>query len=120
MGDKRLNTHPENITNTEELSMTSTPQDLEVVRSEAAKQAGSKERTRIKEIQSMCSRHNFGDLADQMIENGSSADACRAAILERIEAKPVEEQLNKKEKEYLARDYKVSALLQGAITGDWS
>ena len=123
--DKRLNTHPENITNTEE-SMTSTPQDLEVVRSEAAKQAGSKERTRIKEIQSMCSRHDFGDLADQMIENGSSADACRAAILERIEAKPVEtvapveEQLNKKEKEYLARDYKVSALLQGAITGDWS
>ena len=61
-----------------------------------------------------------------MIANGSSVDACREAILERINAKPVEtvkpveEQLSKKERQYLAKDYKVSALLRGAITGDWS
>ena len=38
----------------------------------------------------MCSKRGFDDLAEQLINNGSSVDSCRAAILERIDAKPVE------------------------------
>ena len=120
--DKRIITHNENS----KKEIMSTNQEIEVVRSEAEKSATSKERTRISQIHATCARHGFDDLADQMIANGSSVDACREAILERINAKPVEtvkpveEQLSKKERQYLAKDYKVSALLRGAITGDWS
>ena len=120
--DKRIITHNENL----KKEIMSTNQEIEVVRSEAEKSATSKERTRISQINATCARHGFDDLAEQMIANGSSVDACREAILERINAKPVEtvkpveEQLSKKERQYLAKDYKVSALLRGAITGDWS
>ena len=120
--DKRIITHNENS----KKEIMSTNQEIEVVRSEAEKSATSKERTRISQITATCARHGFDDLAEQMIANGSSVDACREAILERINAKPVEtvkpveEQLSKKERQYLAKDYKVSALLRGAITGDWS
>ncbi len=120
--DKRNITHNENS----KKKIMSTNQEIEVVRSEAEKSATSKERTRISQINATCARHGFDDLAEQMIANGASVDACREAILERINAKPVEtvkpveEQLSKKERQYLAKDYKVSALLRGAITGDWS
>ena len=120
--DKRIITHNANL----KKEIMSTNQEIEVVRSEAEKSATSKERTRISQINATCARHGFDDLAEQMIANGSSVDACREAILERINAKPVEtvkpveEQLSKKERQYLSKDYKVSALLRGAITGDWS
>jgi len=100
--------------------------DLEVVRSEATKKAASAERTRIREINAMCSKRGFDDLAEQLINNGSSVDSCRAAILERIDAKPVEtakpieEQLSPKEKEQYARDYKITSGIRGLLTGDWS
>jgi len=100
--------------------------DLEVVRSEATKKAASAERTRIREINAMCSKRGFSDLAEQLINNGSSVDSCRAAILERIDAKPVEtakpieEQLSPKEKEQYARDYKITSGIRGLLTGDWS
>jgi len=100
--------------------------DLEVVRSEATKKAASAERTRIREINAMCSKRGFDDLAEQLISNGSSVDSCRAAILERIDAKPVEtakpieEQLTPKEREQYAKDYKLSAGIRGLITNDWS
>ena len=100
--------------------------DLEVVRSEATKKAASAERTRIREINAMCSKRGFNDLAEQLINNGSSVDSCRAAILERIDAKPVEtakpieEQLSPKEREQYARDYKITSGLKGLLTGDWS
>ena len=100
--------------------------DLEVVRSEERKKAASAERTRIREINSMCSKRGFDDLAEQLINNGSSVDSCRAAILERIDAKPVEtakpieEQLSPKERKQYAKDYKVSAGIRGLLTGDWS
>ena len=100
--------------------------DLEVVRSEATKKAASAERTRIREINAMCSKRGFNDLAEQLINNGSSVDSCRAAILERIDAKPVEtakpieEQLSPKERQQFARDYKITSGLSGLITGDWS
>ena len=100
--------------------------DLEVVRSEEHKKATSAERTRIKEISAMCTKRGFNDLAEQLIANGSSADQCRQAILERIDAKPVEtakpieEQLSPKEQQQFARDYKITSGLSGLITGDWS
>ena len=100
--------------------------DLEVVRSEEHKKATSAERTRIKEISAMCTKRGFDDLAEQLIANGSSADQCRQAILERIDAKPVEtakpieEQLSPKEQQQFARDYKITSGLSGLITGDWS
>lgn len=100
--------------------------DLEVVRSEATKKAASAERTRIREINAMCSKRGFNDLAEQLINNGSSVDSCRAAILERIDAKPVEtakpieEQLSPKEREQYARDYKITSGIRGLLTGDWS
>ena len=100
--------------------------DLEVVRSEATKKAQSAERTRIREINAMCTKRGFSDLADQLVSNGSSVDACRQAILERIDAKPVEtakpieEQLSPKEKEQYARDYKITSGIRGLLTNDWS
>ena len=100
--------------------------DLEVVRSEATKKAQSAERTRIREINAMCTKRGFSDLADQLVNNGSSVDACRQAILERIDAKPVEtakpieEQLSPKEKEQYARDYKITSGIRGLLTNDWS
>lgn len=109
-----------------QLTMEKEQLDLEVVRSEATKKAASAERTRIKEINSMCAKRGFNDLADQLINNGSSVDSCRQAILERIDAKPVvtakpiEEQLSPKEKEQYARDYKITSGIRGLLTNDWS
>ena len=108
------------------LTMEKEQLDLEVVRSEATKKAQSAERTRIKEIHAMCSKRGFNDLAEQLVNNGSSVDSCRQAILERIDAKPVEtakpieEQLSPKEKEQYARDYKITSGIRGLLTGDWS
>ena len=109
-----------------QLTMEKEQLDLEVVRSEATKKAASAERTRIREINAMCSKRGFDDLAEQLINNGSSVDSCRAAILERIDAKPVEtakpieEQLSPKERERYVRDYKITSGLKGLLTGDWS
>ena len=109
-----------------QLTMEKEQLDLEVVRSEATKKAASAERTRIREINAMCSKRGFDDLAEQLINNGSTVDSCRAAILERIDAKPVEtakpieEQLSPKEKEQYARDYKITSGIRGLLTGDWS
>jgi len=109
-----------------QLTMEKEQLDLEVVRSEATKKAASAERTRIREINSMCAKRGFNDLADQLINNGSSVDSCRQAILERIDAKPVvtakpiEEQLSPKEKEQYARDYKITSGIRGLLTNDWS
>ena len=109
-----------------QLTMEKEQLDLEVVRSEATKKAASAERTRIREINAMCSKRGFDDLAEQLINNGSTVDSCRAAILERIDAKPVEtakpieEQLSPKEREQYARDYKITSGIRGLLTGDWS
>ena len=127
--DKRVNAassdaQPSN--SKKQLTMEKEQLDLEVVRSEATKKAQSAERTRIREINSMCEKRGFSDLADQLINNGSSVDSCRQAILERIDAKPVvtakpiEEQLSPKEKEQYARDYKITSGIRGLLTNDWS
>ncbi len=127
--DKRVNAassdaQPSN--SKKQLTMEKEQLDLEVVRSEATKKAQSAERTRIREINSMCEKRGFSDLADQLINNGSSVDSCRQAILERIDAKPIEtakpieEQLSPKEKEQYARDYKITSGIRGLLTNDWS
>jgi len=126
--DKRVNaaSHDAQLLNPKKTETMSEKQDLEVLRSEAAKSAASEERKRIKEINSMCAKRGFDDLAEQLVNNGSSVELCRAAILERIDAKPVEtakpieEQLSPKEKEQYVRDYKITSGIKGLITGDWS
>ena len=110
----------------QQLTMEKEQLDLEVVRSEATKKAASAERTRIREINAMCSKRGFDDLAEQLVNNGSSVDSCRQAILERIDAKPVEtakpieEQLTPQERKQYAKDYRLSAGIRGLITNDWS
>jgi len=110
----------------QQLTMEKEQLDLEVVRSEATKKAQSAERTRIREINAMCSKRGFDDLAEQLVNNGSSVDSCRQAILERIDAKPVEtakpieEQLTPQERKQYAKDYRLSAGIRGLITNDWS
>ena len=126
--DKRVYAASSDVqqTKTKQSTMEKEQLDLEVVRSEASKKAASAERTRIREITSMCSKRGYDDLAEQLISNGSSADQCRQAILDRIDAKPVEtakpieEQLSPKERQQFARDYKITSGLSGLITGDWS
>ena len=127
--DKRVNaaSHDAQLSISKKTETMSKEQpDLEVVRSEASKKAQSAERTRIREINAMCTKRGFDDLADQLINNGSSVDSCRQAILERIDAKPVEtakpieEQLSPKEKEQYARDYKITSGIRGLLTNDWS
>ena len=127
--DKRVNaasTDAQPSNSKKQLTMEKEQLDLEVVRSEATKKAASAERTRIREINGMCSKRGFNDLAEQLINNGSSVDACRAAILERIDAKPVEtakpieQQLSTKEREQYAREYKITSGLRGLLTGDWT
>ena len=109
-----------------QLTMEKEQLDLEVVRSEERKKAASAERTRIREINAMCSKRGFNDLAEQLINNGSSVDACREAILDKIDAKPVEtakpieEQLSPQERKQYAKDYRLSAGIRGLITNDWS
>lgn len=98
----------------------STAPDISVVREEASKKAASAERSRIRNIQELCSKHEMRELADQLIENGSSIDVAREAVLERIGAKPVETvspvELNVKTQER----YSVLDGVRALITGDWS
>jgi len=127
--DKRVNaaSHDAQLSISKKTETMSKEQpDLEVVRSEASKKAQSAERTRIKEINAMCNKRGFDDLADQLINNGSSVDSCRQAILERIDAKPIEtakpieEQLSPKERQQFAKDYKITSGIRGLLTNDWS
>ncbi len=127
--DKRVNaaSHDAQLSISKKTETMSKEQpDLEVVRSEATKKAASAERTRIREISAMCTKRGFDDLADQLINNGSSVDSCRQAILERIDAKPVEtakpieEQLSPKERQQFAKDYKITSGIRGLLTNDWS
>lgn len=61
--------------------------DLAVVRAEAAEA----ERSRIAGINALCDKHNMADLGRQLIESGRSIDEARAAVLEQISAKPMEQ-----------------------------
>ena len=99
--------------------MTTTP-DLDVVRAKAAEDAAKAERSRISNITALTRQHGFEDLGRQLVDNGSSIDEARAAVLDTIGKKPVETvapvELDQKEHQ----DYSISAGLRAAITGDWS
>ena len=98
----------------------STAPDINVVRDEASKKAASAERNRIRNIQELCSKHEMRDLADQLIENGSSLDVAREAVLDKIGAKPVETvapvDLGQREQ----TQYQIGDGIRAMITGDWS
>ena len=70
-----------------QIEMTDTP-DLSVVRSEAEKKARNEERSRIATINALTTKHGFSDLGRQLVENGSSIDQAREAVLEQISSKP--------------------------------
>ncbi len=98
----------------------STAPDLSVVREEASKKAASAERTRIRNIQELCSKHEMRELADQLIENGSSLDVAREAVLERIGAKPVETVAPVDLGQKVQERYSIMDGVRALLSGDWS
>jgi len=99
--------------------MTDTP-DLSVVRSEERKKAQQEERSRITNISALGAQHGCEDLATTLVESGASIDEARAAVLERIGAKPVEtvSQVDMTQEKNI--DYKLTTGIRAALTGDWS
>jgi len=98
----------------------STAPDINVVRDEASKKAASAERNRIRNIQELCSKHEMRDLAEQLIENGSSLDVAREAVLEKIGAKPVETVSPVDLDQGTQSRYQIMDGVRALITGDWS
>ena len=97
-------------------AMENTAPDLQQVRAEAAEA----ERSRIAGISALCSKHNFEDMGRQLIESGRSIDEARAAVLEKLGAKPVE---TVKPVELEQRDhsnYQIADGIRAMCTGDWS
>ena len=107
------------VQTTPQPEMTDTP-DLSVVRSEAAKKAASEERSRIASITALTAKHGFEDLGRQLVENGSTLDRAREAVLDQIQQKPtptvnpvdVTQEKNVK--------YSIGAGIRAVMTGDWS
>ena len=96
--------------------MENTAPDLQQVRAEAAEA----ERSRIAGISALCSKHDLEDMGRQLIEGGRSIDEARAAVLEKLGAKPVE---SVKPVELEQRDhsnYQIADGLRAMLTGDWS
>ena len=96
--------------------MENTAPDLQQVRAEAAEA----ERSRIAGISALCSKHDLEDMGRQLIEGGRSIDEARAAVLEKLGAKPVE---SVKPVELQQRDhsnYQIADGLRAMLTGDWS
>jgi HK97 family phage major capsid protein len=96
--------------------MENTAPDLQQVRAEAAEA----ERSRIAGISALCAKHNFEDMGRQLIEGGRSIDEARAAVLEKLGAKPVESvkpvELDKRDHS----NYQIADGLRAMLTGDWS
>ena len=90
--------------------------DLQVVRAEAVEA----ERSRIAGISALCSKHNLEDLGRQLIDGGSSIDEARAAVLEKIGAKPVETVKPVELDQRDASNYQISDGIRAVVTGDWS
>ena len=79
------------------------------------------ETARVKEIQSLGSRHNCSDLADKAVNDNVSLAQFRGIVLNKLgEAKPLEKKdevgLSNKEE----RDYSVVKAIKAMTTGDWS
>jgi HK97 family phage major capsid protein/HK97 family phage prohead protease len=101
------------------VEMDNTP-DISVVRAEAAAEAAKAERTRIAGITALTEKHGMGDLGRQLIESGRSIDEARAAVLDKLDAKPVEpvKQIEMDQRD--AAKYSITAGIRAALTGDWS
>ena len=101
------------------VEMENTP-DLSVVRAEAAAEAAKAERTRIAGITALTEKHGMGDLGRQLIESGRSIDDARAAVLDKLDAKPVEpvKQIEMDQRD--SAQYSITAGIRAALTGDWS
>lgn len=97
-------------------AMENTAPDLQQVRAEAAEA----ERSRIAGISALCSKHDLEDMGRQLIEGGRSIDEARAAVLEKLGAKPVESvkpvELDKRDHS----NYQIADGLRAMLTGDWS
>jgi len=94
--------------------------NLEAVRAEAAAQAANAERTRIASINALTERHGLKDLGTTLIENGRSIDEARAAVLEKISAKPVETVKPVDMDQRDASRFSITAGIRAAMSGDWS
>ena len=99
-------------------AMENTAPDLQQVRAEAAEA----ERSRIAGISALCSKHNFEDLGRQLIEGGRSIDEARAAVLDKLGAKPVEavKPIDLSEAQRSERvDYFLAEGIKSAMRGNW-
>jgi len=101
-------------------SMEDTNLNLEAVRAEAAAQAANAERTRIASITALTERHGLKDLGATLIENGRSIDEARAAVLDKISAKPVETVKPVDMDQRDASRFSITAGIRAALSGDWS
>jgi len=101
-------------------SMEDTNLNLEAVRAEAAAQAANAERIRIASINALTERHGLKDLGATLIENGRSIDEARAAVLEKISAKPVETVKPVEMDQRDASRFNITAGIRAALSGDWS
>jgi HK97 family phage major capsid protein/HK97 family phage prohead protease len=102
-----------------EVPMENTP-DISAVRAEAAAEAAKAERTRISGITALTEKHGMADLGRQLIEGGRSLDEARAAVLEKIGAKPVETVAPVEMAAQERAGYSLTAGIRAALTGDWS
>ena len=96
--------------------MENTTPDLAVVRAEAMEA----ERSRIAGITALCDKHAMGDLGRQMIKSGRSIDEARAAVLDKLGAKPVEAVKPVEMDQRDAATYSISEGIRAALSGDWS
>ena len=97
-------------------AMETTTPDLAVVRAEAAEA----ERSRIAGITALCDKHGMGDIGRQMIESGRSIDEARAAVLDKLGAKPIEAVKPVELEQRDAANYSISEGIRAALSGDWS
>ena len=97
-------------------AMENTAPDLQQVRAEAAEA----ERSRIAGISALCSKHGMEDLGRQLIDGQRSIDEARAAVLEKLGAKPIETvkpvELDKRDHS----NYQITDGIRALVTGDWS
>jgi HK97 family phage major capsid protein/HK97 family phage prohead protease len=88
----------------------------------AQDEARTAERNRVREIAAIGQKHSLNDMATKAIEDGTSTDNFRTAVLENLGAvKPVDTkqtEIQMSEKE--VQGYSFSRALQAAVSGDWS
>ena len=88
----------------------------------AQAEARNEERVRVREIGAIGTKHNMTAIATKAIEDGTSADEFRTAVLEKLgAANPVDSkhsQIDMNENE--VKSYSFSKALAAAVSGDWS